>query len=70
MADTLRAAGTCPGNPAATCDEVSFLCARVANEEVKAQIGKVWLEKMKAEVIDRAENTAIEQVCRTAHGVS
>jgi hypothetical protein len=33
----------------------------MANEVLKAKIAKVRLEKMRAEVIDRAKKTAIEQ---------
>tara|TARA_R110002167_G_scaffold86987_1_gene235320 strand:+ start:15324 stop:15905 length:582 start_codon:yes stop_codon:yes gene_type:complete len=59
VADTLRDAGTDPGSPDATGGEVSFLRARMANEVLKAQTAKVRLEKMKAEVIDRARATAM-----------
>ena len=59
VADTLRDAGTDPGAPEATGGEVSFLRARMANEVLKAQTAKVRLEKMKAEVIDRARATAM-----------
>lgn len=59
VADTLRDAGTDPGSPEATGGEVSFLRARMANEMLKAQTAKVRLEKMKAEVIDRARVTAM-----------
>jgi hypothetical protein len=59
VADTLRDAGTDPGSPEATGGEVSFLRARMANEVLKAQTAKVRLEKMKAEVIDRARATAM-----------
>ena len=59
LADTLRDAGTDPGSPEATGGEVSFLRARMANEVLKAQTAKVRLEKMKAEVIDRARATAM-----------
>ena len=38
---------------------MSFLRARMANEVLKAQTAKVRLEKMKAEVIDRARATAM-----------
>ena len=54
VADTLRDAGTEPGGTEATGGEVSFLRARMANEVLKANTAKVRLEKMKAEVIDRA----------------
>lgn len=54
VADTLREAGTEPAPGEATGGEVSFLRARMANEVLKAQTAKVRLEKMKAEVIDRA----------------
>ena len=54
VADTLRDAGTDPGSPEAIGGEVLFLRARMANEVLKAQTAKVRLEKMKAEVIDRA----------------
>ena len=62
VADTLRDAGTGPGpGPGeAPGGEVSFLRARIANEVLKAQTAKVRLEKMKAEVIDRARATAME----------
>ena len=59
VADTLRDAGTDPGSPEVTGGEVSFLRARLANEVLKAQTAKVRLEKMKAEVIDRARATAM-----------
>ena len=59
VADTLRDAGTDPGSAEATGGEVSFLRARMANEVLKAQTAKVRLEKMKAEVIDRARATAM-----------
>ena len=59
VADTLREAGTEPGPGEATGGEVSFLRARMANEVLKAQTAKVRLEKMKAEVIDRARATAM-----------
>ena len=59
VAGTLRDAGTDPGNPEATGGEVSFMRARMANEVLKAQTAKVRLEKMKAEVIDRALATAM-----------
>jgi hypothetical protein len=59
VADTLRDAGTDPGSPEASGGEVSFLRARMANEVLKAQTAKVRLEKMKAEVIDRARATAM-----------
>ena len=59
VADTLRDAGTDPGSPDATGGEISFLRARMANEVLKAQTAKVRLEKMKAEVIDRARATAM-----------
>lgn len=59
VADTLRDAGTDPGGTEATGGEVSFLRARMANEVLKAQTAKVRLEKMKAEVIDRARATAM-----------
>jgi|GEM_PF-566843 len=59
VADTLRDAGTDPGSPEATGGEVSFLRAQMANEVLKAQTAKVRLEKMKAEVIDRARATAM-----------
>ena len=59
VADTLRDAGTEPGPGEATGGEVSFLRARMANEVLKAQTAKVRLEKMKAEVIDRARATAM-----------
>ncbi len=68
VADTLRDAGTDPGSPEATGGEVSFLRARMANEVLKAQTAKVRLEKMKADVIDRARPTAMEQGRDTAHG--
>ena len=60
VADTLRDAGTDPGSAEATGGEVSFLRARMANEVLKAQTATVRLEKMKAEVIDRARATAME----------
>ena len=59
VADTLRDARTDPGSSEATGGEVSFLRARMANEVLKAQTAKVRLEKMKAEVIDRARATAM-----------
>ena len=59
VADTLRDAGTDPAPGEATGGEVSFLRARMANEVLKAQTAKVRLEKMKAEVIDRARATAM-----------
>ena len=61
VADTLREAGTEPepGPGEATGGEVSFLRARMANEVLKAQTAKVRLEKMKAEVIDRARATSM-----------
>jgi hypothetical protein len=59
VADTLRDAGTDPGPGEVTGGEVSFLRARMANEVLKAQTAKVRLEKMKAEVIDRARATAM-----------
>ena len=59
VADTLREAGTDPTPGEATSGEVSFLRARMANEVLKAQTAKVRLEKMKAEVIDRARATAM-----------
>ena len=59
VADTLRDAGTGPGLGEAPGGEVSFLRARMANEVLKAQTAKVRLEKMKAEVIDRARATAM-----------
>ncbi|SEO09079.1 hypothetical protein SAMN05216227_10465 [Pseudorhodobacter antarcticus] len=59
VADTLRDAGTDPGGAEASGGEVSFLRARMANEVLKAQTAKVRLEKMKAEVIDRARATAM-----------
>ena len=59
VADTLPDAGTDPGSQEATGGEVSFLRARMANEVLKAQTAKVRLEKMKAEVIDRARATAM-----------
>ena len=59
VTDTLRDAGTEPGPGEATGGEVSFLRARMANEVLKAQTAKVRLEKMKAEVIDRARATAM-----------
>jgi hypothetical protein len=59
VADTLRDAGTDPSSPEASGGEVSFLRARTANEVLKAQTAKVRLEKMKAEVIDRARATAM-----------
>ena len=59
VADTLREAGTDPAPGEATGGEVSFLRARMANEVLKAQTAKVRLEKMKAEVIDRARATAM-----------
>ena len=59
VADTLRDAGTDPGGTEASGGEVSFLRARMANEVLKAQTAKVRLEKMKAEVIDRARATAM-----------
>ena len=59
VADTLRDAGTEPAPGEATGGEVSFLRARMANEVLKAQTAKVRLEKMKAEVIDRARATAM-----------
>ena len=58
VADTLREAGTEPGPGEATGGEVSFLRTRTANEVLKAQTAKVRLEKMKAEVIDRARATS------------
>ena len=59
VADTSRDAGSDPGGPEATGGEVSFLRVRMANEVLKAQTAKVRLEKMKAEVIDRARATAM-----------
>ena len=59
VADTLHDSGTDPGSPEATGGEVSFLRARMANKVLKAQTAKVRLEKMKAEVIDRARATAM-----------
>ena len=59
VADTLRDAGTDPGSSEASGGEVSFLRARMANEVLKAQTAKVRLEKMKAEVIDRARATSM-----------
>jgi hypothetical protein len=69
-ADTLRDAGTYLGSPDATGGEMSFLCARMANEVLKAQTAKVRLEETKAEMIDRPKKTAIEQVYRFAHCAS
>ena len=60
VADTLRDAGSEPGPGEATGGEVSFLRARMASEVLEAQTAKVRLEKMKAEVIDRARATAME----------
>ena len=59
VADTMRDAGTEPGPGEATGGEVSFLRARMANVVLKAQTAKVRLEKMMAEVIDRARATAM-----------
>jgi hypothetical protein len=59
VADTLRDAGIDPGSPEATSGEVPFLRARMANEVLKAQTAKVRLEKMNAEVINRARATAM-----------
>ena len=59
VADRLREAGPEPGPGEATGGEVSFLRARMTNEVLKAQTAKVRFEKMKAEVIDRAGETAM-----------
>ena len=59
VADTLRDAGSDASIGEATCGEVSFLRARMANEVLKAQTAKVGLVKMKAEVIGRARATAM-----------
>ncbi len=54
VADTLRDAGS-----DASPGEVSFLRARLANEVIKAQIAKVRLGKLKGELVDRAQATAL-----------
>lgn len=57
--DTLRDAGAgaeAPGD--ADGGQVSFLRARMANEVLKAQTGRVRLQKMKGELVDRARATA------------
>jgi len=45
-----------PGGPGG---EVSFLRARMANEVLKAQTAKVRLQKMKGELVDREQATAM-----------
>ncbi|MDO5623048.1 MAG: elements of external origin [Paracoccus sp. (in: a-proteobacteria)] len=47
------------GDPAGGAGEVSFLRARMANEVLKAQTAKVRLQKMKAELVDRARATTM-----------
>jgi len=47
------------GEPPAPNGEVSFLRARMANEVLKAQTAKVRLQKMKEELVDRSNATAM-----------
>lgn len=47
------------GDAAGGAGEVSFLRARMANEVLKAQTAKVRLQKMKAELVDRARATTM-----------
>ncbi|MDO5623041.1 MAG: elements of external origin [Paracoccus sp. (in: a-proteobacteria)] len=57
VTDTLRDAGADTAPDAG--GEVSFLRARMANEVLKAQTAKVRLQKMKAELVDRARATTM-----------
>lgn len=57
VADTLRDSGDDP--PDAPSGDVSFMRARMANEVLKAQTGRIKLQKLKGELVDRARATAL-----------
>lgn len=57
MRDHAAEGGEVPPEPG-DGGQVSFLRARLANEVLKAQTGRVRLQKMKGELVDRAKATA------------